>query len=119
MLKRLGDMFKTDEVSTITIKDKGDDEVIASGTTPQDVFKFEGNWYFNESHVNMERLTVTERTYTCSYKGTCYWIDLESPNGTVRNVGWIYRDPKRGYDNIKDRIAFYNGRREGTVAEQE
>lgn len=119
MLKRLDNIFKGGDVATVTIKDKGDGKVIASGQTPSDVFGFEGNWYFDEQKVDMNRLTVTERTYTCPYKGTCFWIDLESPDGTIRNVAWVYRDPKRGYDNIKDRIGFYNGSRSGTIAESE
>lgn len=86
---------------------------IASGDETQ-VRLFEGNLYFAPEAVNMDHLKVTERTYTCPYKGVCYWIDLETDAGWAQNVGWVYREPKAGYEFIKDQIAFYNRETSGT-----
>ena len=118
MLQKFGNLINMggDKTTQITIKNKQTEEIIAEGQTPTDVFKFEGNWYFDAAQVNMANLTVTERTYTCSYKGTCFWVDLTTPKGAVQNVGWVYREPKNGYENIQDRVAFYNGSRQGTIA---
>lgn len=119
MLKKLGNLINMDgdtNTAQVTIKTKQTDEVLATGEMPTDVFKFEGNWYFAEDKVTLDNLTITERTYTCGYKGTCFWVDLTTSEGTVQNVAWVYRNPKDGYENIKDRIAFYNGTRQGTVA---
>lgn len=90
-----------------TVKSRASDEIIASGHFGHDVRDFEGNWYFTPETVNMRHLKVTDRIYTCPYKGVCYWIDLETKDGTVTNVAWVYRNPKPGYEFIKDQIGFY------------
>ncbi len=88
----------------MTIKNRVSDEVIASGDAP---LRFEGNYYFDEEDVDMEQLEVTQRIYTCWYKGRCFWVDLKKKDGSVQqNVAWIYREPSPGYEQIKDKIGF-------------
>ncbi len=101
------------------IKERISSRVIAKGSDSDNtVLPFEGNLYFTPEAVNMENLRVTDRLYTCPYKGVCHWVDLVTPEGTqATNVGWVYRNPKPGYENIKDRIAFYNRATSGTIAE--
>jgi uncharacterized protein (DUF427 family) len=102
-----------------TVKTRTGGEVIASGEEDVQVKLFEGNWYYAPEAVNMDKLRVTERIYTCPYKGRCYWIDLESDAGRVQNVAWMYFDPKPGYEWIKDQIAFYARDTSGTLAVRE
>lgn len=90
-----------------SIKKKSDNTVIATGEPESTVLDFEGNWYFAPDGVAMQYLKVTERTYTCPYKGVCNWIDLVTPEGKVTNFGWVYPNPKPGYEMIKDRVAVY------------
>jgi uncharacterized protein (DUF427 family) len=87
---------------------------LAQGAEPTGVFRFEGNWYFAPDGVAMQHLQETTRTYTCPYKGLCYWIDLVENGQTSQNVAWVYRQPKPGYEQIKDHIAFYAGKRPAT-----
>ncbi len=89
--------------------------ILADGAEDATVFKLEGNWYFNPEVVDMSHLQVTDRTYVCPHKGTCFWIDLAMPDHHIANVAWVYTIIKPGYERIKDKIAFYPGRREGTV----
>lgn len=92
----------------LTIKKKSDVEVIASGElADKTAMDFEGNWYFAPEAVDMKYLKITNRTYTCAYKGTCFWIDIEAPEGRVTNAAWVYQNPKPGYEFIKDHIGFY------------
>jgi uncharacterized protein (DUF427 family) len=101
------------------IKERATGEIIASGNENDAVRVFEGNWYFKSEVVNMDHLRVTERTYTCPYKGICYWIDIEAPDGVrVQNIGWVYRQPKPGYEFIKDEIGFYARPTQGTLADK-
>ena len=101
------------------VKERSNGEIIAAAKDHQTVRVFEGNWYFKPEAVNMQHLKVTDRIYTCPYKGVCYWIDLEAPDGTkAKNVAWVYRDPKPTYEFIKDQIAFYTRPTEGTVSEK-
>lgn len=103
----------------LTVKQRFTGEVIASGAENETARVFEGNWYFKPQAVNMDHLRVTERTYTCPYKGVCYWIDMETPDGQrAQNIAWVYRQPKPGYEFITDEIGFYARPTQLTVAEK-
>lgn len=103
----------------LIIKERSNGSIVASGEENRNVRVFEGHWYYAPEAVQMGHLKVTERTYTCPYKGVCYWIDLETPAGdTFRNVGWVYRKPKPGYEFITDEIGFYARPTSGTLAEK-
>ncbi len=91
----------------LTIKERETGAVIASGHQNETVRLLEGNWYFEPEAVNMEHLRVTNRVYTCPYKGKCYWIDFQAPGVKATNIAWTYFETKPGYEFIKDRIAFY------------
>lgn len=100
------------------VKERLSNAVIAYAADHSAMRAFEGNWYFQPQAVNMAHLKVTERTYTCPYKGVCFWIDLVNADGLVaQNIGWVYRDPKPTYDFIKDQIGFYNRPTSGTITE--
>ena len=102
----------------LIVKERASGNVIASGEENKNVRLFEGNWYFAPETVHMEHLKITERTYTCPYKGVCYWVDLETPDGHVaQNVAWVYRQPKPGYEFITDQFGFYARATSGTLAE--
>lgn len=105
-------------MTSLLIKDATRQEVLAEGEQHNGAFEFEGNFYFAPDKVQMGHLQVTERTYTCPYKGVCYWIDLQGADGqTIQNVAWVYNNPKKGFERIKDHIAFYKGKRPGTISE--
>ncbi|HQR37971.1 MAG TPA: DUF427 domain-containing protein [Blastocatellia bacterium] len=92
------------------IRDKATGVELAAAEEPQ-VFEFEGNLYFDPDTVNSEALVVTTETYTCPYKGTCFWVDVKDG---ARGVAWVYDNPKSGYENIKGRYGFYKGNRPKT-----
>jgi uncharacterized protein (DUF427 family) len=84
----------------------------------QDVVKYEGNLYFAPGAVDRDVLKVTERTYTCPYKGVCHYVDFVAGDGQVtQDVAWVYADPKPGHEVIKDRYGFYAGKRGATRQE--
>ncbi len=103
----------------ITLKARETGAVLAVSADAAAVRSFEGNLYFAPEAVNMAYLKVTERTYTCPYKGVCYWIDLEAPGTQARNVAWVYRAPKPGYEFIQDQIGFYGRSTSAVVLEGE
>lgn len=100
---------------TITIKDVQTGMVLAEAILGEGVQLFEGAWYFDRHAVDMTHLVISERTYTCHYKGVCYWIDLDASHHKARDVGFIYFDLKEGYEFLKNKIAFYAGQRQATV----
>lgn len=100
-----------------TIHNRTTGKLIAAGDEDSgSMVKLEGCWYYNPDIVDMEHLVITNRTYNCPYKGICYWIDLETPESTVRNIGFVYRHPMQDYEFIAGRIAFYGRDTSGTVA---
>lgn len=101
----------------ITIRDIKTGQVLASAEKGNGVRLFEGAWYFEPGSVDMTHLVVTERTYICSYKGICYWIDLAAPEHKARDVAFTYFEVNPGYEFVKDRIAFYAGRHAATMEE--
>lgn len=98
----------------ITIKETKNDAVLAAGRVGETVRLFEGAWYFAPEVVDMTHLVVTERTYICPYKGTCYWIDLNTPDHQAQNVAFTYFQVNLGYEFVQDKIGFYAGLREAT-----
>jgi uncharacterized protein (DUF427 family) len=55
----------------IQIQERHAGRLLASAETLNRVQMFEGAWYFDPTAVDMTHLIVTERTYTCPYKGVC------------------------------------------------
>ncbi|CAA9465904.1 MAG: hypothetical protein AVDCRST_MAG38-693 [uncultured Solirubrobacteraceae bacterium] len=51
-----------------------------------------------------------ERSTWCEFKGTARYLDATVGGRTVRAVGWSYPEPTRGYEELRDHVAFYPGR---------
>lgn len=66
----------------------------------------------DEDDIGGDRLHLLE-------KGYANWIDLKTPDGVIKDVAWVYNDPKPGYTQIKGRIGFYSTNRAGTTAVKE
>jgi uncharacterized protein (DUF427 family) len=105
-------------MTTITVKDITRGEVLAQGEQDEDVILLEGAYYFLPEQVKQDNLVITNRTYKCAYKGLCYWLDLQGPNGVIRDVGWVYYKPEPKYDYIRDKFGFAFGMRPGVVVEK-
>ncbi|MFO0951983.1 MAG: DUF427 domain-containing protein [Isosphaeraceae bacterium] len=104
---------------SLTIREKTTGAVLAEADPAgEGMIRYEGNLYFAPEAVRPELLKVTTRTYTCPYKGTCFWVDFVGPDGqTARDVAWVYENPKAGHEAIKGRYGFYAGNRGATRQE--
>lgn len=78
----------------------------------------EGGWYFHPNMVDMTHIEISDRLYNCPYKGVARWVDLITPTKTARNIGWVYEDPKHGFEHIAGLIAFYGRETSATIATQ-
>ena len=102
----------------VTIREKNSGTPLAEAEEGPSLAKHEGNWYFDPAAVHSDVLRVTERTYTCPYKGTCNWVDYVGPDGaTVKDVAWVYPEVKSGHELIRGRYGFYAGSRGATREE--
>lgn len=91
----------------VKIRDAQSGALLCEGVPGHDVIELEGCYYFAPETVNMQNLVVTARTYTCPYKGTCFWIDLATDSGRLENVAFSYHQVSSAYAHLKDRIGFY------------
>ena len=98
----------------ITVRETKSGGVLASAEDKEKTHLFEGTWYFDPDTVDMTNLVVTERTYICPYKGTCYWIDLDAPDHKAKDVAFTYFQTNPGYEFVQDKIGFYAGKRQAT-----
>lgn len=103
----------------VTIRDRKTGTILASTDDAAKVASFEGNWYFDPSAVNQDVLKVTANTYTCSYKGTCNWVNFSDGANEAKNIAWVYPTPKKGYEHIAGKYAFYSGDRPNTIEEKQ
>lgn len=99
----------------LTVRDRHNGAVLASGIEGESVIELEGNWYFHPDNVNSDIIDISERTYNCPYKGVCHWIDLNAPESRVQNIGWVYQDTLPDYKHIDGWIAFYSRNTAGTT----
>jgi uncharacterized protein (DUF427 family) len=103
---------------TIIIRESTSGALLAKGEPGTEVVEYEGNLYFAPSSVNHGVLRVSDRTYTCPYKGTCNWVDYVATDGTaVCDVAWVYPSVKPGHELIQGRFGFYMGARGATRQE--
>jgi uncharacterized protein (DUF427 family) len=99
----------------VAIRERESDAVLARGERGAEVIEYEGNLYFDPAAVDANALLVTDRTYTCPYKGTCNWVDFVGPDGrTVPDVAWVYPETRAGHEAIRGRYGFYSGNRKST-----
>jgi uncharacterized protein (DUF427 family) len=102
----------------VTIRERESGTSLANADEGPMLAKYEGNWYFDPSAVQTGVLRISERTYTCPYKGTCNWVDFVGSDGrTVHDVAWLYPKVKPGHELIQGRYGFYSGSRNATQEE--
>lgn len=103
---------------TIRVRDVTRDHVVAEGSVEDGIIEHESSYYFDPGQVDMTHLVISARTYTCPYKGVCHWIDLQTDSGVIESVGWVYTQPRPGYEHIRDKIAFAYGMRPGIMVQK-
>jgi uncharacterized protein (DUF427 family) len=100
---------------SVTIRERESGNALAKADVGPALVKYEGNWYFDAEAVQTGILKVSDRTYTCSVKGTCNWVDYVGTDGrTVKDVAWVYPKVKPGHEAIEGRYGFYAGTRGST-----
>lgn len=76
-------------------------------------------WYLPAVDVSLELLRPAPGTTFCEWKGVAGYFDLVIGDRVVRRAAWSYRDPSPGYEELRDRIAFYAGRVDAAFVDEE
>jgi uncharacterized protein (DUF427 family) len=66
--------------------------------------------YIPREDVNMDVLFANRHRTFCEFKGQASYWDLKVGEREVRNVGWSYENPAKGYEAIQGYLCFYPGR---------
>jgi uncharacterized protein (DUF427 family) len=67
-------------------------------------------YYLPPEDVSMDLLTASPRTSTCEWKGRASYWSLQAPRRAIPDIAWSYAAPLRGFEPIRDHLAFYAGR---------
>jgi len=67
-------------------------------------------YYIPPEDVQMEFLSRSGHTSYCEFKGRATYYDLRVSDRTAAGAAWSYDNPSRGYESLKDHLAFYPGR---------
>ena len=74
-----------------------------------DTVVVEGNHYFPRESLIDEYLAPSEHSSVCFWKGTASYYSLSVNGETNPNAAWYYADPKEAAENIRGRVAFWQG----------
>lgn len=59
------------------------------------------------------------RTTFCEWKGIASYYDVVANGRRVERAAWTYNDPRPGFEEIRDAIAFYPGRMDACFVDDE
>ena len=82
------------------------DTVIAES---DDTIIVEGNHYFPATSINDEYFTDSDKTTSCSWKGTANYRSLQIDGETNTDAAFYYATPKSKAAEIAGRYAFWRG----------
>ena len=74
-----------------------------------DTVMVEGNHYFPRSSVRTELLRESDTHTVCPWKGTASYYSVEVDGAINSDAAWYYPQPKKGAEQVTDRIAFWHG----------
>jgi len=66
--------------------------------------------YVPVTDVREGALREAKGTTVCEWKGTASYFDAINGDRVRPRAAWFYPDPKPGYEQLRDHVAFYAGR---------
>lgn len=76
-------------------------------------------FYIPRENVVPGSLVPAERTTWCEFKGVATYFDVTARGRVARDAAWTYREPMVGYDSLQDHVAFYPGRVDACLVDDE
>jgi uncharacterized protein (DUF427 family) len=108
--------------SSRRVRIEHDGELVADSRSALRVLETAGApvWYLPREDVRGELLrpAVGQATF-CEWKGRATYFDLVVGGRVSRRAAWTYEQPLRGFETLVGRIAFYAGRVDGALVDDE
>lgn len=67
-------------------------------------------YYVPPTDVALDRLRENDRQTACEWKGSASYFDYVDDERVIPSIAWTYRQPRPGYEAIRDHLAFYASR---------
>ncbi|MBI5931755.1 MAG: DUF427 domain-containing protein [Chloroflexi bacterium] len=77
------------------------------------------SYYIPPEDIRMEYFSATTQRTFCEFKGSASYWTLKIGEVISENVAWSYANPSRGYEALKDYLAFYPSRVEACYVNDE
>ncbi len=74
-----------------------------------DTVVVEGNHYFPASSLVREHFSDSDHSTHCPWKGDASYYHVEVDGQVSKNGAWFYPETLEKAENIKGRVAFWNG----------
>ena len=76
--------------------------------------------YIPRADVREEALIDAGDAHTyCEWKGTASYVHAKAGGKRANRVAWFYPDPKPGYEQLRDHLAFYPRRVDAAYLDDE
>ncbi len=76
-------------------------------------------YYIPPQDIRMEYLTPTRQQTFCEFKGGASYWTIKVGAAVCENAAWSYAAPQKGYEAIKDHLAFYASRVDECYVDEE
>lgn len=76
-------------------------------------------YYIPQSDIRMDLLSQTAKRTFCEFKGGAGYWTLNAGDRTSKDCAWSYADPSKGYEAIRDHLAFYASRVDECYVDEE
>lgn len=76
-------------------------------------------YYIPPEDIRLELLEPTDHKTFCEWKGIAVHFDLYVQDEVIENAAWYYPEPNRGYEAIRDYLAFYPHRLETCLVDSQ
>jgi uncharacterized protein (DUF427 family) len=64
-------------------------------------------YYIPQEDIQMDLLSQANHSSFCEWKGQAIYYSLEVDGEKASRVAWSYPDPNRGFESIKNHLAFF------------
>ena len=66
-------------------------------------------YYFPREDVRMQKLTPTDTTTRCPFKGEAHYFSIRADGRELEDSVWTYEHPYDEHQDLEGRLAFYDG----------